>query len=62
MMAMVTGYIYFMPYQKLYINLTETCILADLVVTLMVALTEQFKVDCVITFHHLIRTEVLFML
>ena len=34
-----------MPYQKLYINLLESFVLADLVVLLIIASTEQFKVS-----------------
>ena len=36
---------YTMPYQKLHINFLELFVLTDLVVLLMVALTEQFKVE-----------------
>ena len=44
MMGLIALHIYYMPYQKLYINILESVILADLVVLLMVASTEQFKV------------------
>ena len=44
MMALVALYIYIMPYKKLYINLLESFVLADLAVLLMVALTDRFKV------------------
>ena len=44
-MALITLYMYTMPYQKFYINLLELFVLSDLVVLLMVALTEQFKVE-----------------
>ena len=48
MMALLMLYIFTMPYQKLYINLLESFVLADLAVLLMVALTDQFKVGCII--------------
>ena len=47
-MALITLYIFTMPYQKLYINLLESFVLIDLAVLLMVALTDQFKVSCII--------------
>ena len=48
-MVLLTLYIFTMPYQKLYINLLESFVLADLTVLLMVALTEQFKVGCILS-------------
>ena len=42
-MGLIALHLYYMPYQKLYINILESVILADLVVLLMVASTEQFK-------------------
>ena len=47
MMVLVTLYVYIMPYKKLYINLLESFVLADLAVLLMVALTDQFKVGSI---------------
>ena len=49
-MVLITLCMYTMPYQKLHINLLELFVMTDLVVLLMVALTEQFKVDL-----HIIR-------
>ena len=49
MMALVALYTYIMPYEKPYIDLVESFVLADLTVLLMVALTDQFKVGCVYT-------------
>ena len=49
MMGLVALYTYIMPYEKPYISLLESFVLADLVVLLMVALTDQFKVGCVYT-------------
>ena len=49
MMALVALYTYIMPYEKPYIDLVESFVLADLAVLLMVALTDQFKVGCVYT-------------
>ena len=51
MMVLITLCMYTMPYQKLHINLLELFVMTDLVVLLMVALTEQFKVDyCICTY------------
>ena len=46
-MVLFALYTFIMPYQKLYINLLESLVLADLAVLLLVALTDQFKVRCV---------------
>ena len=66
MMALLTLYIFTMPYQKLYINLLESFLLADLTVLLMVALTEQFKVGCILSdsifihsYHIIVQDEIL---
>ena len=50
MMTLVALYTYIMPYEKPYVNLLESFVLADLAVLLMVALTDQFKVGCVYTY------------
>ena len=47
MMALLTAYVYMKPYRIFYVNVLQSVVLADILLLLLIASTNQFKV----TFH-----------
>ena len=44
MMVLLAIYIYLKPYKVFYINLLESIVLADVILLLLISLTDNFKV------------------